>query len=314
MKAPKLMKGISGFKDNIILQMMILPSIVIAIVINYFPVYGLIIAFKRYNITAGIWESAWAANNGFEHFIDFFNAPQFGNVLRNTLAIAFLKLFFLQLPPVILAIMINEIRNAKFKRLTQSISYMPRFISWVIIGGFAYNFLNPSNGLFNVILVNLNIISKPINFLSDNIYFWPIVVLSDFWRNVGYSSIIFLAAIAAINQELYDALEIDGGGRWAKIIHIIWPSVKGTFMILFILQCGKIMEGTGSTFQQSYILGNVTNRKVSDVLDTYILRIGLENMRYSFAAAAGLFKSIVNLILLLSANWLSKKITAKSLF
>ena len=296
------------------LHLMVLPSILVAVVIHYLAMYGLVIAFKRYDIFQGILASPWASHGGFEHFIDFFRAPNAFRVLRNTVAIALLKLAFLSLPPMILAILLNEIRVMAFKRISQTISYLPHFISWVVIGGIIYDLLNPSRGLLNKLLLGAGIVDAPIDFISTDLYFWPLIVLSHLWKEVGWASILYLAVIATIDPNLFEAAEIDGAGRRAKIRWITWPHLTGIFMILFILHSGKIMSGYGDTFDQVYVLGNVSNRGVSDILDTYVLRIGLENLRFSFATAVNLFKSVLNLGLLLAANYLSKRLTEKSLF
>lgn len=296
------------------LHTMILPAVVIVILVSYFPLYGIIIGFKDYDIFKGIWASSWAGKAGFEHFLDFFSAPSFGTLIRNTVLIAFLKLGLLSFPPMILAICLNEVRNHRFKRITQTVSYLPHFISWVVVGGIMYNIFNPTNGPVNQLLISLNLMDQSVDFISSEKYFWPILILSQLWKDMGYNSILYLAVIASIDLQLYEAIDIDGGGRWAKVMHVTWPSVKGTFMILFILGCGQIMSGADATFEQCYVLGNAANRNVSDVLDTFILRTGLENARYSFATAAGLFKSVINLALLIMANKLSKSMTEKSLF
>ncbi len=312
-KHPKTPLAKQIIKDKA-LHLMILPSLIIVIVMAYFPMYGVMIAFKRFNLFEGVLGSPWANSNGFEHFIDFFNSPQAFSVIRNTICIAFLKLTLTMFPPVLLAIMLNELQSQRFKKITQTISYLPHFISWAVIGGLIYNFLNPSSGPVNDLLISLNIIQQPIDFISTDVYFWPLLVLSHIWKDIGWSSILYLAVIATIDPNLYEAIEIDGGGRWVKAYYVTWPYLKGTFMILFIMACGKIMSGAGDTFDQCYVFGNVANRNTSDILDTFILRTGLENARYSFATAVNLFKSIINLILLVSANALSKKLTEKSLF
>jgi len=210
--------------------------------------------------------------------------------------------------------MLNEVSNMRFKKITQTVSYLPHFISWAVAGGLVYNFLNPSNGPVNDILLRLHIIDGPVDFISGNKYFWPLLVITHIWKDIGWSSIIYLAVIASIDPNLYEAIDIDGGGRWAKICHITWPFLKGTFVILFIMACGKIMSGAGDTFDQCYVFGNFANRDTSDILDTYILRVGLQNGRYSFSTAVNLFKSVINLMLFISANTISKWLTEKSLF
>lgn len=299
------------------LHLMILPSLLATIAFKYLPLYGIVIAFKDYDVFTGIWASPGASNYGFEHFIDFFRAPNFTVVLRNTLVISALKLGLLSLPPVALALMLNEVSRRGLKKTAQTVSYLPHFVSWVVVGGMIYNFLRPTaNSPLNALLLWLGVINE--NELTDliahNGFFWPLLVMSDFWKEVGWGSIIYLAVIASIDQEMYEACEIDGGGRWIKAIHITWPHLLGVFMILLILQCSKIMQGTGDTFDQVFVLGNQFNRGVSDIIDTLILRVGLEHGRYSYATAAGLFKSVINLAILISVNKLSRMLTGRGLF
>lgn len=300
--------------EQVELQLMILPAVIVVILFSYFPMYGILIAFKDYNIAKGIWESPWASAFGFEHFIDFFTkTPNAGQIIWNTVFIAILKLVFLTWPPVVLAIVINEVKHEQFKKITQTISYLPHFISWVIIGGIIYSLFS-YGGVVNQIFIKMGFVKEPILYLGQKGFFRPLLVLSDLWKEVGWGSIIYLGVIVTIDPNLYEAIEIDGGGRWAKIVHITWPHLKGVFMILFILACGNIMAGMGSTFDQCYVLGNNMIKDVAQILDTYVLRIGLEQARFSFATAVGLFKSVINLILLISVNKLSQTMTGKSLF
>ncbi len=301
-------------KKQKILHLMILPSLLLVLVFNYVPMAGMVIAFKNFNVFEGMLRSPWAHNNGLEHFIDLFKDPYFPSVIRNTVIIALLKLTFLTLPPVILAIMLNEVRHLWFKKLNQTISYLPHFISWVVLGGLFYSLLDPNDGPVNLLLLSMGIIDKPLDFLYQPGYFRGLVVVSDIWKTMGWESIIYIAVIASIDQSHYDAVYIDGGGRWAKIRHVIWPSLLGTFMILFILKAGKLMTGNEDMFEQAYILGNYSNSSVSEILDTYILKVGLDNARYSYAAAAGVIKAVVNLSVLVLANSTSRKLTGKSLF
>lgn len=301
------------FRGQINLHLMILPSLLTVILFSYLPMYGILIAFKNYSIVSGVMNSPWARNYGMEHFIDFFTSPSFYTILWNTVSIALLKLLILSVPPMALAIVINEVRSRWFMRITQTISYLPHFVSWIIIGGIIYSFLS-YDGVANKILLAFGLIDEPINYLGTASFFKPLLVTSDLWKEVGWGSIIYLGVIASIDQSLYEAIEIDGGGRWAKIYHLTWPALKGVFMILFILNCGSIMSAMGGTFDQVYVLGNNMIKDVSEILDTYVLKIGLDNGRFSFATAIGLFKSILNLILLIMANQLSKRMTSKSLF
>jgi putative aldouronate transport system permease protein len=294
---------------------MILPSVILIILFSYFPLYGIIIAFKNFDIFEGILKSPLAREFGFEHFIDMFADPYFLLVIRNTVVISLLKLLFLSIPPVALAIMMNEIAAKRFKKITQTISYLPHFVSWIIIGGMMLTFLAPvDDSPLNKVLLGLHLIDQPIDIVNNNVLYWPLLIISDLWKEVGWGTIIYLAVIATIDREQYEAIEIDGGGRWAKIMHVTLPALKGTFIILFILACGGIMRGLGDAFEQSYVLGSALNKNVSYILDLYVLRIGLENARYSFAAAAGLFQAVVNLLLLIGVNSLARRVTGKGLF
>lgn len=301
------------WKSQLTLQVMVLPALIAVILISYFPMYGVSIAFKDYNIFKGIANSPIASNNGFEHFIDFFSTESCGRILFNTVYIAFLKLVCMTWPPVMLAVLLNELKNAKVMKLSQTLSYLPHFIGWSVAYGIFYNLLNPSAGAINVLLGDWGLLEKPINFLSEERFYRPMIILTGLWKNIGWGSIIYLGVICSIDQGLYEALAIDGGNRWHKFRYITWPHLKPTFAILFILECGKIMSG-GDGFDQAYAFGNANNRQVADILDTYIMRTGFENGRYSYATAVGLFKSIVNLILLLVSNKVSKIMTEESLF
>ena len=293
---------------------MILPAVITVFVFSYMPMYGLIIAFKNFNVFKGVLGSPWARHNGFEHFIDFFNSASVWNVLRNTLALAFLSLVFVQIPPMIFAILLNEIRSRIFKRMTQTVSYLPHFISWVVIGGIVFvMFLPTRSAPVNKLLLALGAVEKPTDIMNNPDTIWIVFIVTEIWKHMGWSSIIYLAVIIGIDPNLYEAIDIDGGGRFVKMRNVTWPMLKGTFMILFILKCGSIMS-SGGFFDQSYVLGTASNRSMSQVLDVYILRIGLEQARYSFATAVGLLKQLVNLLLLVSANSLSKQVTGKGLF
>ena len=294
---------------------MLLPAVLFCFIFQYLNLYGILAAFKHYSVFKGILGSPWARSGGFEHFIDFFTGPNVGPIMRNTLVVAFLKLLLLQFPPVLFAVFMNEINNRMFKRVTQTISYLPHFVSWIIIGGIIMLiFLPTRDAPVNKILLGSGLVDKPTDIINNPNNIWAVFVISHFWKEVGWGSILYLAVITSIDPNLYEAIEIDGGGRLAKMMHITWPALKGTFMILFILACGRIMSGLGDTFNQSYILGTPANKSMSQVIDVYILKVGLEQARYSFATAVGLFKAVINLLLLISANSLSRRLTGKGLF
>ena len=277
--------------------------------------YGILIAFKNYDVFEGVFGSPWANNNGFGHFIDFIRGRNLLPILRNTIALSVLKLAFLSFPPVLFALFLNEIINRFFKRLTQTISYLPHFTPWVVLGGIMFlMFVSTRDSPVNLVLLALGIVDKPTDVINNPNSIWAVFVLSELWKEVGWHSIIYLAVMASIDPNLYEAAELDGAGRFTKMVHISWPALKGTFMIMFILSCGSLMSGMGASFDQSYILGTASNKSMSQILDVYILRVGLEQARYSFATAVGMLQSIANLILLVSANRLSRRLTGKGLF
>lgn len=312
MGKPKQNSVVAGhdIRSQLTLQAMVLPAILIVICMSYFPMYGIQIAFKNYDLFVGINQSKWI---GLVHFKDFFSTESCWRVIGNTVYLAFLKLIFCMWPPILLAVLLNELRAPGFMKSVQTVSYLPHFIGWSIAYGIFYNLLNPSGGAINVALQKLGWIDGYINFLAEDKYFRPMIILTAIWKSIGWSSIIYLGVICNIDQGLYEALAIDGGRRWAKFKYITWPHLRPTFVILFILECGKVMSG-GDGFDQVYAFGNALNRNASDILDTYIMRTGFDNARYSYATAVGLFKSVVNLALLLLSNKVSKMMTDESLF
>ena len=297
-----------------VMHFMILPAFVVVLLFAYLPMYGLLTAFKNYDVFKGVWGSPWARNNGFEHFKDFLSSPNVWYVVRNTLVLAGLSLAIVTPLPVFFAMFLNEIRSRQFKRITQTMSYLPHFIPWVVVGGIMFAmFLPTRTSPVNRLLMLLGLADKPTDIMNYPDTIWFVFIFTEIWKNLGWESIIYLAVIASIDPNLYEAVEIDGGGRFTKMRHITWPALTSTFVILFILKCGRILSAAGF-FDQSYILGTAANRSRSQVLDVYIIRVGLEQARYSFAAAVGFMKQIVNLLLLLAANYLSKRVSGKGLF
>ncbi|WP_191016171.1 ABC transporter permease [Treponema zioleckii] len=303
-------------KDEKWLQIMAWAGLIWMLVFNYAPMYGLLIAFKKnYNITTSLFsidfiKSAWASTGGLQHFINFFKDEEFVNVMMNTLGISLLKLAICFPIPIAFAILLNEVKNATFKRTIQTISYLPHFLSWVVLGGILTTWLDES-GLFNQFLTAIGIMNKPISFLAYPKYFWPIVVISDLWKEMGWSAIIYLAAISGIDQEMYEAAEIDGASRLRQIFSITLPSIKGTIIIMFILAVGGLLN---SNFDQIFVLWNPLNSERSNVIDIYTYTTAMRSMRYSYAAAIGLFKSVVAFMLLFMANKITRKVNNVSLF
>ncbi|GAB6928464.1 ABC transporter permease subunit [Paenibacillus sp. JCM 10914] len=289
------------------LQIMALLGVVWLFIFHYIPMYGVIIAFKEFNIVKSIGEAPWV---GLTHFKEFFANDDFATVMKNTLGISLLKLFIGFPLPIIFALFLNEVRSVRYKRTIQTISYLPHFLSWVILGGILMTFL-ADVGVINKILLTLNLITEPITYLAEPQYFWTIVITSDIWKELGWSAIIYLAAIASVSPEMYEASTIDGAGRFQKMWYITLPSIKSTISILFILAMGGMLN---SNFDQILVLRNTLNESASNVIDIFVYNTGIQNGRYSYAQAVSLFKSVIAIVLLLIANQVTKKLNDTSLF
>jgi putative aldouronate transport system permease protein len=297
------------------LQAFVLAGMAYLFVFSYLPLIGITMAFKDYKISMGIqgiFSSDWV---GFKYFLEFFNEYGFWKLVRNTVAISLLKLIFSFPIPILFAIMLNEISFMPVKKLVQTCSYLPHFISWVIISGMAFAFFS-SSGVINSIALKFHFINEAIPFLTDANRFWSLAVVSDIWKDMGWWAIIFLAAIAGISQEMYEAAEIDGISRLKKIWYITLPSIKGTIIVILILALGKLFGGglSGSNFEQSYLLGNSMTSEKSDIIQTYVFNVGLAQGRYAYATAVGLIQSVISLILTFGSNFFAKKISGEGLF
>jgi len=294
-------------KRQKLLQVMALSGIVWLIIFHYVPMYGIIIAFKNFDIIYSIGESPWA---GWEHFKAFFEDESLGYVIKNTFGMSILKLVIGFPLPILFALFLNELRSVRFKKAVQTISYLPHFLSWVILGGILTTWL-ADVGIVNKLLLALGFINEPISYLAEPGYFWGIVVSSNIWKELGWSAIIYLAAITGVSPELYEAATIDGAGRFQKMFYITMPMIKGTVTILFILAVSGMLN---SNFDQIFILKNQLNESASNVIDTYVYQVGISQGRYSYATAVGLVKSVIAFILLIGANAITKKINNTSLF
>jgi putative aldouronate transport system permease protein len=253
-----------------------------------------------------IFGSPWV---GFRQFIYLFSDKAFWNALRNTVCISGLNMVFGFGAPIVLALLINEIKNIAYKRVVQTVSYLPHFISWVIVSSIMRFWLGTDyQGVINIALINLGLLKNPVAFLTYPEYFYVIAVISSVWKGVGWGSIIYLAAITGIDQEMYEAATVDGAGRFRKMWNITLPSIRPTMAILLILSAGGLFRGS---FDQSYLLKNDFNLPSSDILETYVLRYGLSLARYSMATAASLFQSVVNLLAVLFVNWIVKRIDSE---
>ncbi|WP_150272746.1 ABC transporter permease [Paenibacillus tepidiphilus] len=284
------------------LQSMVWPGIIFVAIFSYIPMYGVVMAFQQYDIFNGILESPWV---GWMNFKMFFEAPEFWNVMRNTIVISLLKLVITFPAPILLALMLNEVGNMAFKRFIQTVSYLPYFLSWVIVSGFVFSLLSVDNGTVNFLLERLNLIQEPVNFLAIPEYFWSILVSVNVWKEIGFGSIVYLAAIAGVDPAMYEAASIDGASRFKQIYLITLPSIAPVIIIFMILAIGNLLS---AGFEDILLLAtNPILRPYSDVIDTYVYRVGILNARFSYATAVGLFKAVISVILLVTANKIARR-------
>jgi len=283
------------------LLLMLLPTFIILGIFSYGPMYGAIIAFKNYNPRLGIIGSPWT---GMDHFIKLWGNMFFQRIFTNTISISLLHLLWGFPAPIILALLLNEIKQRKFKRTVQTITYLPHFLSWVIIGGFMLSLLSPTRGLVKSLSYVFGF-TYDRAVLSEPAYFRSILVTSGIWQSVGWGSIIYLAAIAGINPELYEASEIDGANRFRKMLNITLPGISSTIAVLLILRVGGIMN---SNFEQIFLLYTPATYRVADVFSTYIYREGLLKANFSYTTAIGLFQSSINFFLIVATNWICRKL------
>jgi putative aldouronate transport system permease protein len=306
--AAKKKKGFwTTFKEQKVLYGMSLPFIVIVFVFSYLPVWGWLMAFQNYKPGKGIFEQKWV---GLDHFAALFADDKFYLVLRNTLAMSFMGLIVGFTIPILFAVLLNELRGSVFKRTVQTISYLPHFVSWVVVAGIVTKMLSTDGGAVNQLLMWLGLIDQPIQFMAQGNLFWYIVTGSDIWKEMGWSAIIYLAAISGIDQEQFEAAKVDGASRIRQIWHITLPSIAPTIAILMIMSIGHLIS---IGFEKQFLLGNPLVVDYSQVLDLYALNYGLGMGRFSFGTAIGMFNSIVSIILLLLANGAFKKFTKQSI-
>ena len=295
-----------SFRNDWQLYILILPTLVYIIIFNYVPMYGLQIVFQDYNPSRGFSDSQWV---GLEHFKRFFTYYQFWPIMRNTLVLGFYSLIAGFFPPIILAILLHNTMNKKFKSLVQTISYAPHFISVVVMSGMIILLLSPSAGVINTIITALG--GEKIYFMSKPELFSHIYVWSGIWQNLGWASIIYLSALAGADQQLYEAAKVDGANKLQRIIHLDLPVVLPTAIIMLIMDCGNILT---SNTQKVLLLQNSLNVTASEIIGTYVHKTGLMNMQYSYSSAIGLFQTIVNVIMLVSVNKISGKLSETSLW
>lgn len=278
--------------------LMMLPGLLYFIMFRYLPMFGLVIAFKDYNIFKGIWASEWV---GLENFIDVFDSRDFWTVMGNTLRISFTKILIGFPVPIILAILLNELRSVKFKKTVQTLLYLPHFLSWVVIGGIMANLFSPVFGLAGEFFRATGI--APVNLLAQKSSIFWMVIFSDVWKESGWGTIIFLAALTQVDPSLYEAARMDGANKLKQVLHITLPAISGIIVLMLILRIGKLMN---AGFEQILVLQNPLTMEAIDIFDTYVYREGLGRGEYSFASTIDLFKSVVALVLVTSADKISK--------
>ncbi len=295
------------FRKNWILYAMCIPGLTVLLLFRYLPMYGILIAFKKYSVKTGIFASPWV---GLKNFRSFFRDPFAFRIISNTFKLGFYSLLFGFPAPIILALMLNEVHSSKTKRIMQTISYMPHFISSVIIVSILNDIFATTGGPVNAALMSLGLTEKPITFIQTNRWFRTLYIGSDIWANVGYSSIIYLAAMTGLNPELYESADLDGANRLQQIWHITLPGIRPTITILFILAVGRIM---GNDQQKILLMYSAQNYATADVLSTYVYRLGIEGANFGVSTAAGLFSNLVGLVFLLITNFISRKLSDTSL-
>ena len=291
------------------LYLLLLLPMLYLLIFKYIPMIYIQIAFKKYSIVQSVWKMPLAANHGFQYFIQAFADRDFRNALRNTVVLNLLDLVIGFPIPIIFAIVLNELSFQRFKKFTQTVAYMPHFLSWVIIYGLALQLFAPSTGLINVILNNMGRESVP--FLNDSAHWVATYIFLGVWQSFGWNSIVYLAAIAGINRDLYEAAAVDGAGRFQRIWHITLPGIKPTIVILLIMAIGNIV---GSNFDRPYALQNNLVMDWANVIATYVYRRGIKGLQFSLTTAVGFFQSVVGVFFLLGANWLSRKLGERGLW
>ena len=293
-------------KRKRVLYLMLLPGMLLLLIFHYIPMWGVLIAFKDYRVLKGILASDWV---GLKHFRAFFGGRMFSSVVLNTLSLNCYSLIFAFPLPLVFALMLNEVRVDWFKKGVQTITYMPHFISTVVIVGMMKELLSPTNGIVNQILMRMG--HEPIYFFGKAGYFRSLYIISGAWAGTGWGSIVYLAAITAVDVSLYEAATIDGASRLQKIWHVTLPCIRSTFMVMLILRLGQML---GSDSEKVLLMQTSGNRSVSELLSTYIYNRGVLNSEYSYSTAVGLFNSAVSFLLILVANTLSRRLTEESLW
>ena len=309
-RLPPALKEFKGYIKYWDLTLMLLPVIAYFIIFKYVPMSGIVIAFKDYKISEGVSKSQWV---GLANYLSAFgtNSRFFVRAMRNTIIISALKLAVGFPAPILLAILLNEVRHTAYKRVVQTVSYLPHFLSWVIMAGILTQLLSPNSGAVNALLKNWFGLKEPIKFLLSDKYFRGTVVVSDVWKGVGWGSILYLATITSIDPTLYEAAICDGASRFQRVIYITLPSILPTITIMLILNLGSILD---AGFDQIFNLYSSAVYETGDIIDTYVYRMGIEGLKYDLSTAIGLFKNIIGFILVLSTNFIAKRISGNGIW
>lgn len=287
-------------KQNYWLYLFLIPGMAFLFIMNYLPMFGIVIAFKDFRVVKGVFDSEWL---GLQHFEYLFHAPDFYRILKNSLILSMMRLVCGFPMPIILALMMNEMGSQAYKRTMQTILYLPHFISWVIVISILYNILSGSTGLVNDVIVKFG--GQKIPFLTTAKYFRPILVLTDIWKGAGWGTIVYMAAIAGIDSALYEAAFIDGASRLQRIWYVTLPTIAGTIVVMLIMRTGSILN---NGFEEVYLLKNALTSEVADIFETYTYEIGLQSGQFSYASAVGLFQSVVGCIMIFVTNTAARKI------
>jgi putative aldouronate transport system permease protein len=298
--------GRKGFWNQRYLYLMSFPFLVLVLVFNYFPLWGWLTAFQKYKPAKPFIEQQWV---GLKWFAEIFHDQRFYNALVNTLGMSVLSLIARFVFPILFAILLNELRVGWFKKTVQTVSYLPHFVSWVVVGGMVYMMLSTDGGVINSLLQSLGVIKEPVIFMAKPQYFWGIVTLADLWKELGWNAIIFLAAITGIDLQLYEAAKVDGAGKLRQIWHVTLPGIKHVTMVLLILSIGSLLA---IGFEKQFQLMNPRVLDTSEVLDLYALNQGINQGRFYYGTALGMINSIVSIILLFASNKLFKRFTGQS--
>lgn len=301
MTKERISEFFSLLKKHRMFYLFLLPAVVMVFLFSYMPFWGILIAFKDFKMARGIMGSEWV---GLAHFRKLFTDPNFYRVLKNTLIIGISTLLTTFPVTIIFTILVNEILNTKFKKMVQTVTYLPHFLSWVVVGTFAYQILSPSSGIVNTILVNLGILDKSVYFMAQPNMFVPIYLIVNLWKETGYSIVVYLAVISGIDTEQYEAVSIDGANRFQKILYVTLPAMLPTICVMLILNIGTIIT---VGFDPIFNLYNDATYQTADVISTFVYRKGMVDAQFDYSTAVGLFQNVVSLTLVLLSNWFARK-------